>query len=133
MDTLKNELKELVDYLNKNYNQDSDNYSIFLGSKPGVIEYNDHIAISPWACGAIVCIYDQMFFISEDDGCWWVNNEEREFGRFGYQDSFSIAWAESFINAISDLKKYVWEHGHPVYFSGLDKKIICHYRLGKEE
>lgn len=133
MNTLEIELKGLVDYLNKNYNQDSDDYSIFCGSKPGVVEYNDHIAISLWACGAIVCIYDQMFFISEDDGYWWVNDEEKEYGRFGYQDSFSIGWAESFINAMSDLKKYVWEHGHPVYFSGLDEKIICHYRLGKEE
>ena len=65
MNTLEIELKGLVDYLNKNYNQDSDNYSIFCESKPGVVEYNDHIAISPWACGAIVCIYDQIFFMDK--------------------------------------------------------------------
>ena len=131
MSTLEKELNELVDYLNENYNQDSDNYNIIFGSKPGIIEYNDHIVISLWACGAIACIYDQIFFISEDDGNWWINSEEKEYGKFGYQDSFSIGWAESFINAMSELKKYVWEHGNPVYYSGTREQIICHYRLGK--
>ena len=79
MSTLEKELNELVDYLNENYNQDSDNYNIIFGSKPGIIEYNDHITISLWGCGAIACIYDQIFFISEDDGNWWVNSEEKEY------------------------------------------------------
>ena len=37
MSTLEKELNELVDYLNENYNQDSDNYNIIFGSKPGII------------------------------------------------------------------------------------------------
>ena len=41
MSTLEKELNELVDYLNENYNQDSDNYNIIFGSKPGIIEYNE--------------------------------------------------------------------------------------------
>ena len=128
--TIREELNAVVEWLNKNYNQDSENYNIFVGSKPGIIEYNDHIAISPWACGAIVCVYDQMYFIGEDDGYWWLNEEEdKKWGHYGYQTGFSIAWTESFTNAMNDLKKYVWEHGKPVYFSGLSEKIVCHYRL----
>lgn len=131
MEQIENELNNVVDWLNTNYNQESENYNIFIGSKPMVIEYNDHVAISTWACGAIVCIYDQLFFICEDDGNWWINEEEKEYGNLAYQDSFSIGWADSFMNALSSLKKYVDEHGKPVYFSGTN--VVCNYRLGKSE
>ena len=131
MNKIENELNNVVDWLNANYNQESENYNVFVGSKPDVIEYNDHIAISTWACGAIVCVYDILYFICEDDGNWWINKEEKEYGRCGYQDCFSIGWVNSFINALSNLKKYVEEHGKPVYFSGTE--TICHYRLGKSE
>ena len=124
----KDELRAVVEWLDKNYNQDSDNYSIFMGSKPGIVKFNDHIVISPWACGAIVCRYDQLYFLEEDDGNWWINEEEdKKYGRFAYQDGFSIAWAESFAYALTELRKYVWEHGKPVYFSGTES--ICHFRL----
>ena len=126
-----NELYDVVNWLNANYNQETENYCIFFGAKPGVIEYNDHIAISPWACGAIVCINDILFFIEEDDGYWWVNKEEKEFGRSGWQCGFSIGWVDSFVEALNALKKYAEEHGNPVYFSGSD--TICHYKLGKVE
>ena len=129
---MKEELNSIVNWLNENYNQDSENYRIFNGAKPGVIEYNEHCAISLWACGAIVCIYDQIHFIQEDDGYWWFNDEEKDSGRWAYQDGFSIAWADSFANAMTELKKYVWEHGKPVYFSGLPQKVVCHYCLGGE-
>lgn len=132
---MKDELQGVVDWLNDNYSQNSENYNIFCGSKPGIIEYNDHIAISPWACGAIVCVWDQLYFIEEDDGNWWLPEMKTERGRrdYGYQTGFSVAWAESFSNAILELKKYVWEHGKPVYFSGLSEKIVCHYCLGKDD
>ena len=48
------ELKSIVSWLNKKYNQDSDKYSIFEGAKPEVIRFNERTAISLWACGAIV-------------------------------------------------------------------------------
>ena len=71
-----------------------------------------------------------MYFIEEDDGSWWINEEpDEEYGRCAYQDSFSIGWAESFTNAIKNLKEYVYTNGTPVYFSGLTEKIICHYTL----
>lgn len=126
---MKEELKSIVDWLNKHYNQDSEDYNIFLGAKPGVVRFNDHTAISLWACGAIVCIYDKIYFIQEDDGYWWYNDEEDKeyYGRYAYQDGFSIAWAESFSGALTELKKYVWEHGCPVYFSGTE--VVCHYCL----
>lgn len=130
---MKEILKAIVDWLNENYNQHSENYNIFFGSKPGIIEYDDHTAISPWACGAIVCIYDQLYFLGEDDGNWFISEDDARYGNYGYQTGFSIAWAESFSNALIELKKYVWEHGKPIYFSGLSEKIVCHYQLGKTE
>lgn len=123
---IKDELISIVAWLNENYNQDSENYSIFCGSKPGIIKYNKHTAISPWACGAIVCIYDQLYFLSEDDGNWWINENAKT---YAYQNEFSIGWADSFASALNNLKQYVWENGEPIYYSGLPEKIVCHYRL----
>lgn len=119
---MRNKLNEIVDWLNKNYSQDSENYSIFRGAKPKVIRYNDETAISLWACGAIVCIHSMLYFISEDDGNWFCNNYYNErfidddmyvtqyatdHPCFGVQNSFSIGWANSFIKAITDLSVYV--------------------------
>lgn len=124
----KDELTLVVDWLNKNYNQDSENYNVFFGSKPGVVKYNDHIAISLWGCGAVVCIYDMLYFVEEDDGSWWIKEEEdKKYGEYGYQGSFSIAWAEGFAEAVKRLKEYVYANGKPVYYSGTD--VVCHYRL----
>jgi len=134
---MRKELSEVVKWLNKNYNkEDSEYYDVLHTTEPNVVRYNDHIAISLWACGAIVCIYDQMFFVCEDDEYWWVNDIENDEGDrdYGYQTGFSVAWADSFVNAMAELKKYVWENGTPVYFSGFgDAKIVCHYRLGETE
>ena len=121
---INSEILEIVDWLNDNYNQDSENYNIFFGSKPEVVRYNSHVAISPWACGAIVCIYDQMYFICEDDGNWWIHNDEE-----AVQTGFSIGWAKSFCEAIERLKEYVDKNGEPVYFSGIPEKVVCHYML----
>lgn len=115
-------LSEVINYLNDNYNQESENYSIVDGAKPEVIRYDEHTAISLWACGAIVCIEHIMYFIKEDDGYWFVS---RSGG--AAQDCFSLGWADSFINAMSSLQKFVKENGTPVYYSGTNE--ICHYTL----
>lgn len=122
---MKEKLKTIVSWLNRNYNQESENYNIFVGSKPGVIKYDEHTAISPWACGAIVCIGSLLYFIGEDDGNWFLI-DDKEY-RCGLQDSFSIGWAESFVEAINNLVEYTKENGQPVYFSGT--KVLCHYTL----
>ena len=129
MDDTKEHLKNIVNWLNKNYNQDSENYSIFNGAKPEVIRYDEHTAISLWACGAIVCIKSIMHFIGEDDGNWFLLDAKRsdKYEDYGYQDSFSIGWAKSFSDAIRKLEDYTKENGEPVYFSGT--KTICHYTL----
>jgi hypothetical protein len=127
--TTREQLQEIVDWLNENYNQQTENYNVFTGSKPGVIKYNDHVAISPWACGAIICINSLLYFIEEDDGNWYL--PEGEDGECGCQTCFSIGWTNSFITAITELKKYVDEHGTPVYFSGTN--VICNYTLGSKE
>ena len=107
--TTEEQIKEIVNWLNTDYS--------FIESKSEVIRYNEHIAISPWACGAIICIYDQLHFIAEDDGSWFDRDEP----------SFSIGWIESYTEALTKLKKYVWENGSPIYYSGTS--IICHYTL----
>ena len=118
-------LKHIVNWLNKNYNQNSENYSIFNGAKPDVVRYDEHTAISLWACGAIVCIGSIMYFISEDGGNWFLLESKNE--DFGYRNHFSIGWAKSFSNAMIRLADYIKENGEPVYFSGTN--TICHYTL----
>jgi hypothetical protein len=83
-------LESIVRWLNENYNQESDNYSIIHGPKPEVVRYDEETAISLWACGAIVCIGSLLYFISEDDGNWFINYSGRD---YGYQSTFSIGWA----------------------------------------
>lgn len=125
----KEHLKNIVNWLNKNYNQDSKNYSIFNGAKPEVIRYDEHTAISLWACGAIVCIKSIMYFIGEDDGNWFLSEAKRsgKYEDYGYQDQFSIGWAKSFYNAMKKLEDYINKNGECVYYSGTN--IICHYTL----
>lgn len=123
---MKDKLKAIVAWLNRNYNQDSENYSIFTGSKPGVIKYDENTAISPWGCGAIVCIGSLLYFIGEDDGNWFLVEGKEDYV-YGVQDLFSIGWAEGFAEAMKALVEYTKENGHPVYFSGTN--ILCHYSL----
>ena len=118
-------LKHIVNWLNKNYNQNSENYSIFNGAKSDVVRYDEHTAISLWACGAIVCIGSTIYFIREDDGKWFLSESKNE--DVGYQNHFSIGWAKSFSNAMIILEDYIKENGEPVYFSGTN--TICHYTL----
>ena len=125
----KEHLKNIVNWLNKNYNQDSENYSIFSGAKPEVVRYDEHTAISLWACGAIVCISSSLYFIEEDDGNWFLLEAKNEYEdeEYGFQNHFSIGWAKSFSDAIKRLENYINENGKPVYFSGTN--TICHYTL----
>ena len=95
-----------------------------VGPKPQIIRYNEHVAISFWACGAIICIYDILYFIQEDDGNWFVHEDKYQ---PALQSCFSIGWIESFTDALNRLKEYVWTNGTPVYYSGTD--IICHYSI----
>lgn len=121
---MEDKLKEILDYLNDRFNQESDEYNIFEGAKPQVIRYDEHTAISTWACGAIVCINDLLYFLEEDDGNWFMNQDEYN---CGYQTTFSIGWAASFINALSKLTEYVQKNGSPIYYSGTN--TVCHYTL----
>ena len=121
---IKEYLKNIVNWLNKNYNQDSENYSIFSGAKSEVVRYDKHTAISLWACGAIICIGSILYFIEEDDGNWFLVEENND---YGLQSSFSIGWAKSFSDAMKRLEDYIKENGEPVYFSGTN--TICHYTL----
>lgn len=134
------EIKEIVEYLNSRFSQDSPEYSIFMGAKPQVIRLDEETAISLWACGAIVCRGSMLFFISEDDGNWFAAEyvDKDDIGdhfelhpdwfiQEGMQGCFNIGWADSFIRAMQSLKDYVWENGEPVYFSGTT--TICNYEL----
>lgn len=122
MDT-KEKLNNVLSWLNEEYGQDSEKYSIFEGAKPEVIRFSDDIAVSLWACGAIVCIGSILYFFSEDDDYWYMKDN-------GSQGCFSIGWSESFINAMKSMKEYVDKNGEPVYYVGTGK--ICHYELKGE-
>lgn len=123
MDT-KEVLRNVVDYLNSHYNQDSEDYCIIRGARPDTFKCGEHVAVSLWACGAIVCIGDILYFIQEDDGYWFLEDNENP-----SQGRFSIGWAESFTEAMTRFMDFVKENGEPVYFSGIEKKIVCHYRM----
>ena len=45
MDTAEAKLNSVISWLNSNYNQDSENYCVFKGSKPEVLRYDEHTAI----------------------------------------------------------------------------------------
>lgn len=126
---IKEHLKNIVNWLNKNYNQTSENYSIFYGAKPEVVRYDEHTAISLWACGAIICIGSILYFIEEDDGNWFLLEAKRsdKYEDYGYRCHFSIGWAKNFSDAMIRLDDYIKENGDPVYFSGTN--TICHYKL----
>ena len=115
-------LSGILDYLNANYYQDSDNYNLIDGARPIVFRYDEHSAVSLWACGAIVCIEHIMYFIQEDDGCWFVSSNGK-----AVQDCFSLGWSDSFINAMKKLQEYVRDNGTPVYYPNTED--ICHYTL----
>jgi hypothetical protein len=138
----KEKLKEVVEWLNENYNQDSENYCIFNGAKPEVIRFDENTALSLWACGAIVCIHHLIYFIKEDDGHWFCENyvDKRYVNEEGYvnsfwlnrtfcglQSCFSLGWVDSFTTAMKNLKEYVDKNGTAVCYSGTD--IVCHYTL----
>lgn len=129
-----NKLNEVVDYLNKRFNQGTNEYNIVEGAKPQVIRFDKTTAISTWACGAVVCIGSILHFISEDDGHWYLNESNK--GYIGFQQNFSIGWSNSFIKAIANLNRYVEENGEPVrYTLGKDEDgstiygTICYYKL----
>lgn len=130
-------LNDIVDFLNKKFNQGSEEYSIFKGANPQVIRFDNETAISLWACGAIVCINKLVYFIQEDDGNWFapkyikLENANSKFWKnhpyIGLQTCFSLGWSESFINAFKSLNDYVKENGVPYYYPSTD--IICGYEL----
>lgn len=130
--TTKGKLNDVIGWLNREYNQESPKYSISDGPKPEVIRYDEETAISLWACGAIVCIGDQIYFIDEDDGFWFTTDTEHN---YALQGSFCIGWLDSYTEALRRLNNYVKDNGSPVYYSDYysDTGRICHYELkGKQ-
>jgi len=70
-----------------------------------VARYDEDTAVSVWEHGAIVCTGDQLKFIGEDSGIWYVL--EDKYGEYGYQEGFSVCWAMPFAKAMSDLYEHV--------------------------
>lgn len=129
-----NEIKQtligVAEYLNDNYGPDE--------SHPkGVIAYPyaDKVVFTCWDCGALVYINDGIYYISEDDGYWWVNESIFQVGTltrevFGYgTPGISIGWAKDIAEALIRLNKYIEENGTPVYYVGVEPPRICHYIL----
>ena len=130
-DEIKSILEDVTEYLNDNYGPDECH-------PKGVIVYpcTDKVVFTCWGCGAIVYINGGIYYISEDDGYWWVNEStfkvsdrySRE--EFGYKTAgTSIGWAKDIAEALIRLNKYVEENGTPVYYVGVEPPRICHYIL----
>jgi len=94
-------LDNIVEYLNENFSQDSEHYEWLEDPNSPIIPYGSSL-ISLWACGAVVCIGHLLYFITEDDGSWFIDETEND---CGVQNSFSIAWADSFTTAIQKLRE----------------------------
>lgn len=124
-------LEGVVEYLNDNYGPDE--------SHPkGVIiyPYVDKIVFTCWDCGAIVYVNGGIYYISEDDGYWWVEKSTFQINGsntrevFGYLDEgICIAYAPYIADALIRLKEYVDKNGTPVYYAGIEPPRICHYIL----
>lgn len=99
--------KEIINYMNNHFNQDSDDYNFLFGPKNVVIRLDDTTAVSTWDCGAIVCRDTKTFFIDEDDGHWFIS--ERNNG-------FSSAYMKSFGDAMIALDTYLKENGIPFHY-----------------
>ena len=97
-------LNSVADYLNGRFTQDSEEYNIGAGAKPQLIKFDEDTLISTWACGAIVCIDDLMYFIEEDDGHWFFNRDV--YDNMGCLNYFNVEWTGSFIQAMSAVSEY---------------------------
>lgn len=124
-------LEGVAEYLNDNYGPDE--------SHPkGVIiyPYADKIVFTCWECGAIVYVNGGIYYISEDDGYWWVEKSTFQISGpvtrevFGYETGGTcISWAQDIADALIRLKEYVDKNGTPVYYAGIEPPRICHYIL----
>jgi hypothetical protein len=127
---IKQTLINVAEYLNDNYGPDESHPKGVI-----VYPYTDKVVFTCWECGAIVYINGGIYYISEDDGYWWVNKSTFQDGNwsreaFGYNTSgISIGWAKDIAEALIRLNQYIEENGTPVYYVGIEPKRICHYVL----
>lgn len=110
-DEIKSLLNEVTDYLNANFYQSSENYNkIICTDKTNVFTLcNKRCIVSTWSCGAIVSINKQIFYISEDDGYWFVENlkDDKGYEFVGCKTGgTSLSHITSITRALNDLLKY---------------------------
>lgn len=94
-------LNQVINYLKDIYDIDKNYRAYGTRCKIGkVIKFQNNVFISHWACGAIVCIDEVLYFIMEDDGNWYVKKDYS-------LGSFSSYWLDSFIKALNLLNDYI--------------------------
>lgn len=109
---IKQILINVAQYLNDNYNK--------LHPEDVVVySYTDKVVFTCWSCGAIVYIDGGIYYISEDDGNWWVEESiilDMEYLHikevFGYKSSkTSIYYATQIAQALVKLSAYIEDNG----------------------
>lgn len=128
---IKQILLDLAQYLNDNYGSDGEPRPKDVTVYP----HADKVVFICWECGAIVYIDGGIYYIGEDDGYWFVEDDilqDGDYSRevFGYETSgTSIYYAIEIGQAFIKLGKYVEDNGRPEYLVGFEPPLISHYIL----
>lgn len=82
---------QIIDYLNDNVDQESEILWMKDDRLLPFIRYDKDIVIVLWHCGAFIIINNIIHFICEDDGHWFLSNDE----------CFHIDWLPYYIEGLN--------------------------------
>ena len=83
-------------------------------------KYADDCIIGYWGCGAYAVIGCMIYTIDEDDGNWFVPDD----------NVLNVSWAVQQEIALNEINNYMKSYGYPVYYTNTHN--ICGYSLTKD-